>query len=355
MRERAAASIVMVGSDPIMSDTRSQSASNAVDHRQGSLLGVWSRESLPDWVVRGLRGHAHGSVRIGSPLRAVRDALGAANASEGDLRSFCAAHSQMPILHVGFGNADEEAALRNHASVLLTTEPWMRPTGREVQRALEMPLPGFPHEGSFAQASEFIAQGAAPELLHAASVAPSDCGSVLARLQEVSILLVQWLGIPERVSAASTAGRLHRAHESQPDASSRLFRLWEGSIAVTCAFTDGRTASITASNRHWHWRRCALVSGSIGAIYVDDQHMEWRSPTHEVLDTPSPHLTPAHAAADDNTPSALLSAALAPPLSTGLSPLLLQRVRAVMEASCLSALTGEAESPQAMMDVLAQA
>lgn len=351
MREHPAASIVMAGAPLLMSKTRSNLESESAEDLQGPLLGVWSREALPDWVVRGLRRRPAGSVRIGSPLRAVRDALGAASASAGDLRSFCAEHSQMPILHVGFGNADEEYALASHASVLFTTEPWMRHAGREVQRTIEMPLPGFPHEGSFAQASEFISQGAAPELLHAASVAPSNCGSLLARLQEVSILLVQWLGMPERVSAASTAERLHRSHESQPDASSRLFRLWEGSIAVTCAFTDGRTASLTASNRHWHWRRCALVSGSVGAIFVDDQHMEWRSPTNEVLETPAPSC----ADGEDSAPSALLSAALTPPLAAGLPPLLLQRVRAVMEAACLSALTGEAESPQAMMEVLSQA
>lgn len=349
MRGHRCASIV-VAADPTMPEVRSHVDGDLGHHARHPVLGVWSREALPEWIVRGLRGRPPGSVRIGSPLRAVRDALGAASASEGDLRSFCAEHSQMPILHVGFGTAEEEVALASHASVLFTTEPWMRQTGREVARAIEVPLPGFPHEGSFAQASEFIAQAAAPELLHAASVAPGNCGSLLARLQEVSILLVQWLGMPERVSAASTAERLHRPHESQPDASSRLFRLCEGSIAVTCAFTAGRTASITASNRHWHWQRCALVSGSVGAIFVDDQQMKWRSPTNEVLETPAPTCGDG----DESAPSSLLSSALAPPLPAPMPPLLLQRVRAVMEAACLSALTGEAESPESMLRVLSQ-
>jgi|GEM_PF-653983 len=335
----------------MMGETRSKLPIGSTDHPHAPLLGVWSRDALPDWVVRGLQRRPTGSVRIGSPLRAVRDALGAGSASASDLRSFCAEHSERPILHVGFGNADEENTLEGHSSVLFTTEPWMRQRGRGLQRTVEIPLPGFPHEGSIAQASAFISQGMAPELLHAASVAPSDCGSLLARLQDVSILLVQWLGMPDRVSAASTAERLHRSHESQPDASSRLFRFWEGSISVTCAFTDGRTASLTASNRHWHWRRCALVSGPVGAIFVDDQHMEWRSPTNEVLETPAPSC----ADGDDSAPSLLLSAALNPPLVAELPSLMLQRVRAVMEAACLSALTGEPESPHAMLELLSQA
>lgn len=351
MRAERAASIVVAAVHPRMSENRSQFEIDSSDNRPLPSLAVWSRETLPDWVIRGLQGRPVGSVRLGSPLRAVRDALGAASASASDLRSFCAAHAHVPIVHVGFGNTDEEHALASHASVLFTTEPWMRHAGRELHRAVEIPLPGFPHEGSFAQASAFLSQGMAPELLHAASVAPSNCGSLLARLQDVCSLLVQWLGMPERVSAASTAERLHRTHESQPDASSRLFRFWEGSISVTCAFTDGRTASLTASNRHGHWRRCALVSGSVGAIFVDDRHMEWRSPTNEVLETPAP----SHAEGEDSAPSALLSAALTPPCVAELPPQLLQRVRAVMEAACLSALTGEAESPQAMLDVLSQA
>jgi len=351
VREPRAGSIVVAGVHFMTSETRSNPPTDAADLPRGPLLGVWSREALPEWVLRGLQRRPLGSVRIGSPLRAVRDSLGAASASASDLRTFCAEHSQSPILHVGFGNSDEENALASHAGALLTTEPWMRQASRERQRTVEMPLPGFPNEGSFAQASAFIAQGMAPELLHAASVAPSNCGSILARLQDVSALLVQWLGMPERVSAASTAERLHRSHESQPDASSRLFRFWEGSISATCAFTDGRTASLAASNRHWHWKRCALVSGSVGAIFVDDQHMEWRSPTHEVLETPAPNCSDG----EDSLPAALLNAALNPPLVPEWTPLMLQRVRAVMEAVCLSARTGEAESPQAMLEVLSQA
>jgi len=138
-----------------------------------------------------------------------------------------------------------------------------------------VPLPGIPIDGRFWQANEIFAQSASPDIAQITSLGSIAHGSILARIQEAADILLKWMGVPN-------------SSDEHPDSASRSLRLWVGSFALTCQFSDGRAGLIMASNQHPTWCRKALACGPFGAVQVDDATLDWRDAANALLEHTAP-------------------------------------------------------------------
>lgn len=320
--------------------------------RTAGTLCIWSADPIAHWIVQAIHASGVAVVSVGSPLTTVRNCLGIEDGESTDLRVFSSAMRGIPLLFVGFGDADARAAVASNHPIVFTTEPWIGRFDSRNNSTAEVSLPGFAIDGRLWQAGEIFSQSASPDIAQISSLGSTEHGSILARIQEASTPLIRWMGVPERVSASVGGPRIQRSWADQPDSASRSMRLWTGSFALTCQYSDGRAGLIMASNQHPAWTRSALACGSFGAVRVDDATLQWRDPSNELLENTLP-------SASEWASTDLVSIA-AHTLATALDELSFTRAhhektRAFMEAACLSAFTLESESPFKLAEILGDA
>lgn len=318
--------------------------------RTAGALCIWSADLIAPWIVQSIHTSGVAVASVGSPSAKVRNCLGIADGEVTDLRQFSSAMRGIPLLFVGFGDADARAAIASNHPIVFTTEPWIGHFDIRGSAILEVPLPGFAIDGRLGQAGEIFSQSASPDIAQLTSLGSTEHGSILARIQEAATPLIRWMGVPHRVSASVGGPRMQRSWADQPDSASRSMRLWTGSFALTCQYSDGRAGLIMASNQHPTWTRSALACGSFGAVRVDDAMLEWRDPSNELIESAPPN-------ASDPALTDLASIA-ARTFATALDELSYSRAhheqtRAFMEAACLSAFTLESESPFKLAEILA--
>ncbi len=255
----------------------------------------------------------------------------------------------IPLLFVGFGNATARTAIASNHPVVFTTEPWRDRFSYGASDINETTLPGIPLDGKFAQATEIFTQAGSPDIAQITSLGSIEHGSILVRIHEAASFLLQWMGLPDRVSASVGGARIARFRDDHPDSASRSFRSWIGSFALTCQFSDGRAGLIMASNQHPSWSRSALACGSFGAVRVDDATLDWRDASNAIIELTGS--TPSEMESMDH------SAFIGHTLRSGARMLIPNRhnhaqSRAFIEAACLSAFTLESESPSKIAEIL---
>ncbi|MSR43792.1 MAG: hypothetical protein EXS15_00320 [Phycisphaerales bacterium] len=313
-------------------------------------LCVWSDEVLSDEIVAAVTKSGVEVAAVGSPRGEVRRTFGAADDGLCDLRSFSARMRTIPVLFVGFGLSSTTPALFKSHPTIFTTEPWIAPPPRNLAGRFSVPLPGIPADGRFEQASEIFLQTGPPDVVQISSLGGPASGSILARIQEASNILLHWMGTPDRVSSSIGGGAVQRSQVDQPDCASRSFRKWVGSFAMTCQYANGRAALILASNQHPTWSRDALACGSFGAVRVDDNSLEWRDRSNALIERGA--LSAGEWGATDYT--SLMAHTLRADRVDGADRSRSHNCRAFIEAACLSAFTMESESPAKMAEILGE-
>lgn len=284
---------------------------------------------------------------VGSPDAAVRSGLSKSATGHCDIRTFCAMTDGVAMIHCGqAGESDIATITRNRASIAMT-EPG--PRADSAGGTLIWALPGFPCEGAFGQATELFAQSGAPESVAFEALGTMRDGSIVARLHEAAYMLTLWLGMPDRVCAFASGPRMTRVAEEHPDSASRTLRHWSGSLSVNCQFQAGRVATILASNQASHWQRRAMAVGSMGSVAVDDHAIHWRDKSGATIERSS-CLQEGGSDPIVAIAAASLRSGGAFELASGLRAG--THCRAFVEAACLSALTGEPESPATMEQLL---
>lgn len=319
--------------------------------RSRGQLCIWSDAPLGEWLMQGIRSSGVEVIAVGSPRSEVRSCFGHDYDSFSDLRIFSGAMRGIPMLFVGFGNAAARTAIASNNPIIFTTEPWLGNFAGIAKDICEVPLPGFPLDGRFAQATDIFAQSGSPDITQITSLGSVEHGSILARIQEAASLLLRWMGVPDRVSASVGGAQIQRTCDEYPDSASRSFRTWIGSFALTCQFSDGRAGLIMASNQHPAWSRSASACGQCGAVRVDDVTLDWRDASNNLIERTVQN--PSEWESSDHV------SLIAHTLRSSANELLLGRQqhslsRAFVEAACLSVFTLESESPFKMAEIFGE-
>ena len=306
-------------------------------------LCIWLARECAPWLVQSVAATRSNVLAVGAEERALRTTFGVDPVHHSDLRSFCSLTTELPMLFCGFGQTEASEQVLRGRAVVYTTEPWIVRGSTSQSAAFEVVLPGIPPDGPFASATESLRELGMPTAMHTESFGEVTHGSILARLNEAARLTCAWMGVPNRVSTAVAGQSFIRLGEDRPDSASRSFRLWKGTIAVSCQFPDGRAASIVASNTHPVWSRRAVANGAFGTMTVTDDRLHWISSSGRVVEGGD---EPIRACASE--PIAVVCAATlmgGEAFERSLGPETHSISGALVEAACLSALTGEPESP----------
>lgn len=325
--------------------------SAAKGHPSTGSVCIWSDGVLPSWLQSAVRQSHLAVTCVGSTHAEIRNTFGADQHGLSDFRGFSAFSKSSPLLFIGFGSSASRALIARNHPVVFTTEPWFGHSSPSGSGAYEILLPGSPVDGRFAHANEIFEQAGAPDIAQITSLGAVEHGSILARIYDAAYFLLRWMGTPDRVSASVGGDRRHRTRDDQPDAASRSFRLWVGSFAITCQYSDGRAGLIMASNQHPTSSRSALACGQFGAVRVDDASLEWRDANNALIERG--HQTPSEWECGGHASVAAASLRSGSALSRSLARDQGAQCRAFVEAACLSAYTLEAESPMKMAQILA--
>lgn len=183
----------------------------------------------------------------------------------------------------------------------------------------------------FDEASVAMAEIGRPPMIVARSTSAPSESTLGARLFDAADALVSLMGEPTVAFASwSPAG------QPIPETLATL----SGSMSVTLAFADGRSAGIVASDRST-WSRSIEVLSPRGGIHLSDRSMVWIDPTgfaRDRWDDPAPASAwPAADAMASGVRAAIENQSQAAPSSLAL-------VLAVCQAALLSVRTGQAES-----------
>jgi len=181
------------------------------------------------------------------------------------------------------------------------------------------------------EAAVALAEIGRPPMVVARSTSAPHESTLGARLFDAADAIVSLMGEPTVAFASwSPAG------QPIPESLASL----SGSMSVTLAFADGRSAGIIASDRA-SWTRSVELLSPRGGIYLSDRAMVWNDPSGFARDR-----------WDDPAPASAWPAADA--LATGVrvaiesqsqaSPTSLASVLALCQAALLSVRTGQAES-----------
>lgn len=294
-------------------------------------------------------------IACGSPDSLVRKAISNSATGHSDLRTFCAMTDGVPMLHCGISTPSEWALIERNRSLVALTEPIISREGSEATGAFSWLLPGIPADGPFAHATEIFAQSGPPEAIEIHSMGSVRDGSIVARLYEGAFMLTVWMGLPERVCAFATGERAVRVADDHPDSASRSMRHWVGSLAVSCQFASGRVATLLASNNNSRWSRRAMGVGPMGCVEVCDERLEWNDRDGKSIERSG--IERSGSVLSSSAPPSIASIAAATIAGAGaferaVGARVAPQCRAFVEAACLSALTGEPESPATVEQLL---
>lgn len=289
-------------------------------------------------------------IACGSPDSLVRKAISNNATGHSDLRTFCAMTDGVPMLHCGISTPSEWALIGRNRSLVALTEPIISCEGSEANGAFSWLLPGIPADGPFAHATEIFSQSGPPEAIEIHSMGSVRDGSIVSRLYEGAFMLTVWMGLPEKVCAFATGERAVRVADDHPDSASRSMRHWVGSLAVTCQFASGRVATLLASNSNSRWTRRAMGTGPMGCVEVGDDRLEWNDRDGKSIE----RSTSVSSSSAPPSIAAITAATIAGAgaFERAVGARVAPQCRAFVEAACLSALTGEPESPATVEQLL---
>ncbi len=166
-------------------------------------------------------------------------------------------------------------------------------------------------------------------------------GSLGSRLFDGADFIVSLLGEPDQVFCAFSADRSGRVLTQVP---SDVLGGFHGDLSLVLTYPDGRSASISASDRAAGWSRSARILGSAGTLELHDTSFTWVNADGEIVEEWSGDSTPGYAGiVADQIRRVLDPGAPAPP------PVDLRGVLSTAGAALLSARTGEPESPATIL------
>lgn len=245
------------------------------------------------------------------------------------------------------------ASIEPAPSSALDLGVWSPPSGpspRDAIRFLGLPRLSRP----FREAQEVIASLGTLRFVHIDAFAGPAEGSLAARLFGAIDLLNSLMGEPESVDAAHVSGAFHQGSRTPPgEALADL----EGDLSALCRFSDGRAASVAASNNAGRWNFTATLLAEHGRLRVYDDGFEWVGADAQKRD----ELRIRKAARGDPASSHAVTA-----IADGIArltddtipdsgPVQLESILGVSQAILLSARTGQPESPGTIRRMIAPA
>ena len=177
--------------------------------------------------------------------------------------------------------------------------------------------------------------------------APARTGSLAARLLDAMHLFHALLGLPESIDAAHAAPS---APGGGPPVTSRSLRRIRGDLTANLRVGLQRAASLTVSDRAGQWFRGVTLLAESGCLRLDERGFEHHDPEGALIASSSVEPERLHPDAAVDAVSHTLRRLLdhhRPPMA----PIDHRTILAMCEAAVLSAATGQAESPQTILQI----
>lgn len=309
-------------------------------------IALWGK-SLPEWLGTAIATSGRSVCGIGGGADAGAAARLGAQVHP-DIRTFARHTRGAPLLCTDLLSADDAALLAEDRPIIFAVEPLPIEACAGSRAPRVCLLPGISRDSTIAQAGDAAAEaGQCRHVLFVAS-APEAHGSILARVADAARAIVMWMGMPDGVACALSDARLRAVRDDRPDAASRAMAEFRGTMSCLLRYADSRGAAIVACAGAHAWERRVHIQLSRETIAADDGMMVR-------LDERGAELERAEAATRGaGIPSAIAAQCLS---SDGA----LERARpeslhvhcvSLVEAICLSAITGEWEEPARIEDLL---
>lgn len=311
-------------------------------------IALWGR-TVPEWLIRALASSGRVVGDIGGGASPSPDAFPGARTHE-DIRTFASRTKGAPLLCTDRLSASDALMLVEGRSTVFSMEPLPASACVGPRPPRVCLLPGIAHDSMLAQAGDAALDGANCRHVLVETVAPSAYGSILARLADAARAIVMWMGMPDGVTCALSGQRPTRVSENAPDAASRALECFQGTASCLMRYADSRGAAIVASAGAPVWERRAHMQLTHGSIIADDSMMVQ-------LDAKGKELESASVPPEDfGTPESIAAECLASDaqIERAMPESLTLRMAALIEAICLSGMTGEWEEPARIEDILAR-
>lgn len=311
-------------------------------------IAVWGR-TVPEWLIRALAVSGRAVGDIGGGAASPPDAFGDARRHD-DIRTFSSRTRGAPLLCTDLLSASDAVLLAEGRSIIFSIEPLPAGACVGARPPRVCLLPGLAHDSMLALAGDAASDGADFRHLLVETCAPPAYGSILARLADAARSIVMWMGMPDGVTCALSGARPRKVREDVPDAASRAMTDFRGTVSCLMRYADSRGAAVVASAGAPVWERRAHLQLADGAIIADDTMMVR-------LDAEGSELESASVPPEDfGTPESIAAECLASDaeLERARPESLTPRTAALVEAICLSGITGEWEEPARIEDILAR-
>ncbi|MBX3380428.1 MAG: hypothetical protein KF805_10055 [Phycisphaeraceae bacterium] len=199
----------------------------------------------------------------------------------------------------------------------------------------------FRHSKRYRDAHEVIEQFGHVRTLSLEFYNSPEQGSLGAQLVSALDAVVSHLGTPETVDASFVSPAQGQSVYSVPGETLRGF---SGDLTAVMRFSDGRTATIVASDHAGRWNRVLTLLGPAGRLRIYDDGFEFLGPAGEKIDEARHRRTvksPPHSVEilGDGINRLLDSHIPAP------TPMDMLSVLSTAQAALLSTRTGQPESP----------
>lgn len=206
-------------------------------------------------------------------------------------------------------------------------------------------LPLLAHASVMADAADAIATFGPIRTVALAGRASRTAGSLGARLFDAMHLLHSLLGLPESIDASYVP---HHGPAPQPGTHTppESIRRLHGDLTANLRYPPGHAASLTVSSRAGRWFRGVTLLSESGCFRLDETGFQRFDQQGELVDAsePRPSEGPPGLAAIADALGRLLDRHKPDPRPIDLPPVL-----AMCEAGVLSAHTGQAEPPAAIL------
>jgi len=311
-------------------------------------IAVWGH-AVPGWIIQALCSSGRCVSHIGGGCSAATEAFPNAR-DHGDIRSFAVQTRGVPLLCTDLLTTPDATLLAEGRPLVFSVEPF--PAGACVgpRPARICLLPGLPQSSMIMHAGEAGTEAANCMHVLVESSAPPQFGSALARIADGARAILLWMGTPDGVTCSLSGARPRKVRDDQPDAASRALAGFQGTVSCLMRYADSRGAALVASASAPSWARRVHLQRVDGTIVADDTMMvRLDRSANEVermhADTGSAHAAVAVAAeclVQDGSVERAQPECLA------------LRTAALVEAICLSGITGEWEDPTRIEDILAR-
>lgn len=311
-------------------------------------IAVWGR-TMPEWLVRAIAASGRVVGDLGGGAVTPPEAFSRARVHE-DIRTFASRTRGATLLCTDLLPTGDALLLAEGRPIIFSIEPL--PAGACVGHRPPRVclLPGLSRDSMLSQAGDAASDGARCQHLLIETSAPPAFGSILARLADAARSTVMWMGMPDGVTCALSGARPAKVREDLPDAASRALADLRGTVSCLMRYADSRGAAIVASAGAPVWERRAHLQLADGAIVADDRMMVR-------LDLKGAQLESVRAPQGDSVlPESIAAECLASDaeVERARPESLAARTAALVEAICLSGITGEWEEPARIEDILSR-